>query len=124
MTTKTPGPSARQVRALAWIVGLAMVGLVFDGYDLAVYGTVVSTLLRDPSQLGPMTPALAGALLAGAVGDLIGRRKLMLASYAWFAVGMGATAMAHDPTVFGLLRFATGLVIGALPGTTAALISE
>ena len=43
-------------------VGLAFVGLVFDGYDLVVYGAVLSTFLRDPTQIGPVTPAVGGAL--------------------------------------------------------------
>jgi hypothetical protein len=31
-----------------WVLSIGFAGLVFDGYDLVVYGTVVSTLLRDP----------------------------------------------------------------------------
>ena len=31
-------------------------------YDLVVYGTVVSTFLRNPTQIGEVTPALAGTL--------------------------------------------------------------
>ena len=27
--------------------------LVFDGYDLVIYGAVLPTLFKDPSQLGP-----------------------------------------------------------------------
>lgn len=137
MTTQQGATSARPGRALAWIVGLAMTGLVFDGYDLVVYGTVVSTFLRDPSQLGPVTPAIAGALgsyaligvlvgalLAGSVGDLIGRRKVMLVSYAWFSLGMAACALTSTAAAFGWMRFLTGLGIGALLATTAALVSE
>ena len=44
-----PEQEARRRRTVLWVVGLATVGLVFDGYDLVVYGTVVSTLLRDPT---------------------------------------------------------------------------
>lgn len=119
-----------------WVIGLATVGLIFDGYDLVVYGAVVSTFLRDPSHIGVVTPATAGvlgsyalvgvlfgALLAGTVGDILGRRKVMLASYAWFSVGMALTAMATT-TAFGWLRFFTGLGIGALVATTAALVAE
>ena len=43
---------ARRLRTVIWIVALATVGLIFDGYDLVVYGAVVSTFLRDPSQIG------------------------------------------------------------------------
>ncbi|MEX8492451.1 MFS transporter [Sphaerotilus sp.] len=139
MTSTTPRPEAeaRRRRTVIWIVALATFGLVFDGYDLVLYGAVVSTFLRDPTHIGNVTPAIAGllgsyalvgvmvgALLAGAVGDIIGRRKVMLMSYAWFSVGMALTAMATTSIAFGWLRFSTGLGIGALLATTAALVSE
>ena len=38
----------------------------------------------------------------------------MLAAYAWFSVGMGLTALTNSTTMFGLLRFLTGLGVGAL----------
>jgi AAHS family benzoate transporter-like MFS transporter len=61
MTTATdPGLEARRMRTAVWVVALATVGLIFDGYDLVVYGTVVSTLLRDPSHIGTVTPAISG----------------------------------------------------------------
>lgn len=128
---------AKRLRTVIWVVVLATLGLVFDGYDLVVYGAVVSTFLRDPSHIGTVTPAIAGvlgsyalvgvlcgALLAGSVGDILGRRKVILASYAWFSVGMGLTAMAHDAATFGWLRFFTGIGIGSLVATTAALVAE
>src|SRR5436190_7830168 len=107
MKQATPAAlDARRLRTVIWIVALATVGLIFDGYDLVVYGTVVSTFLRDPSQIGTVTPAtagalgsyalvgvLVGALLAGSVGDILGRRKVMLFAYAWFSVGMALTAL-------------------------------
>src|SRR5205823_8446772 len=65
-----------------------------------------------------------GALLAGSVGDILGRRKVMLFSYAWFSAGMALTAMTHGTTTFGWMRFFTGLGVGALVATTGALVSE
>lgn len=131
------GMEARRLSTIRWILALATVGLIFDGYDLVVYGAVVSTFLRDPSQIGAVTPTMAGvlgsyalfgvaigALLAGSVGDLIGRRKVMLASYAWFSVGMALTALSSSHQTFGWMRFVTGLGIGSLVATTAALVSE
>ena len=135
--TTESGLDARRMRTVMWVVALATVGLVFDGYDLVVYGAVVSTFLRDPSQIGNVTPAIAGmlgsyalvgvlvgALLAGSVGDILGRRKVMLFSYAWFSAGMALTAMTHATTTFGWMRFFTGLGVGALVATTGALVSE
>ena len=90
--------------------------MIFDGYDLVVYGAVVPTFLRDPSQIGHVSPAMAGALgsyalvgalLAGTVSDIIGRRKVMLAAYAWFAIGIPVTALTSAVSMFGLLRFLT-----------------
>jgi AAHS family benzoate transporter-like MFS transporter len=114
-------------RTVTWVVALATVGLIFDGYDLVVYGTVVSIFLRNPTEIGQVTPAMAGALgsyaligvlvgalLAGSVGDIIGRRKVMLCSYAWFSVGMAITALTNSTTTFGLMRFITGLGVGAV----------
>ncbi|MFQ8433110.1 MFS transporter [Amaricoccus sp. W119] len=133
----TPAQEAKRFRTLVWIIGLATVGLMFDGYDLVVYGTVVSTFLRDPNQIGPVDPAIAGALgsyallgvlvgalLAGSIGDFLGRRKMMLAAYAWFSLAMAATAFTHTAMTFGIFRFLTGLGVGALLATTAALVSE
>ena len=132
-----PTQDALRRRSVTWIVSLATVGLVFDGYDLVVYGTVVPLFLRDPGQIGEVTPALAGALgsyaligvlvgalLAGSVADVIGRRKVMLTAYAWFSVGMALTALATSTTTFGLLRFVTGIGVGALVATTGALVAE
>jgi AAHS family benzoate transporter-like MFS transporter len=67
---------------------------------------------------------LVGALLAGSVGDILGRRKVILFSYAWFSIGMAVTAMMTTTTTFGLLRFLTGLGVGALVATTGAIVSE
>jgi AAHS family benzoate transporter-like MFS transporter len=124
-------------RSVTWIVALSTIGLVFDGYDLVVYGTLVPLFLRSPGEIGEVTPAMAGALgsyalfgvlvgalLAGSVGDIIGRRKVMLTAYAWFSVGMALTALASTTTAFGILRFVTGLGVGALVATTGALVAE
>ena len=67
---------------------------------------------------------LVGALLAGTLSDVLGRRKLMLLSYAWFSVGMAVTALMTTASGFGLLRFVTGLGVGALVATTGAIVSE
>jgi AAHS family benzoate transporter-like MFS transporter len=135
--TASPEQEARRRNTVVWVVALATLGLVFDGYDLVVYGTVVSTFLRDPSQIGQVTPevagglgsyaligVLAGALLAGTVGDILGRRKVMLFAYAWFSIGMAVTALMTTTTGFGILRFVTGLGVGALVATTGAIVSE
>jgi AAHS family benzoate transporter-like MFS transporter len=127
----------RRRRTLFWVVAIAATALVFDGYDLVVYGTVVPTLLRDPSQLGAISPeqagapgsyaligVMVGALTAGFIGDYIGRRKVLLVNIAWFSLGMGATAMTTSIAAFGLFRFLTGIGVGALVATAGAMVAE
>jgi len=134
---RTPEQDARRRSTVTWVVALATLGLIFDGYDLVVYGAVVSTFLRDPTQIGEVTPQLAGllgsyalvgvlvgALLAGSIADIVGRRTVMLIAYAWFSVAMAITALMSSATTFGLMRFITGLGVGALVATTGAIVSE
>ncbi len=170
MTFSSGGPAATLTKGHAtlwWVLGITLVGLVFDGYDLVVYGAVMPEF-RKPGGLihdalspesqaglsaslgvdpGSLTPAmqvaigeaaslggvlgscalfgvLVGALLVGAVGDRVGRRRPMLVSIAWLSVGMGLTSLATSAMMFGTLRFLTGLGIGALVATTAAVVSE
>ncbi|GHE91160.1 benzoate transporter [Amycolatopsis deserti] len=116
---------------------MSTIALVFDGYDLVVYGTVLPTLLADPAQLGHISPGqagalgsyalvgvLVGALAAGGLGDWIGRRKIMLLNLAWFSIGMGLTALTQNVTAFGFGRFVTGIGVGALVATVGALVAE
>lgn len=136
-SAKSPLPDTVDRRTLLWVLALSTAALVFDGYDLVVYGTVVPTLLAEPEHLGALSPeqagtlgsyalvgVLVGALTAGAVGDLVGRRKVMLVNLAWFSIGMAATAMATSLATFGLFRFLTGIGVGALVATVGALVAE
>ena len=129
--------ATRHRKTLRWVVAITALALIFDGYDLVVYGTVVSTLLRDPSQIGVLDAVQAGllgsyalmgvmvgALAAGALGDFLGRRKIMIINIVWFSVGMVLTATTSSVMTFGFMRFLTGIGVGALVATAGALIAE
>lgn len=124
-------------RTVYLILAIVGISILFDGYDLVVYGAVLSTLLEDPSHIGELSPAVAGtlgswamigvmigALSAGAVGDRLGRRKVMITAIIWFSLGMAATAMATSIFAFGALRFITGLGVGVIVATGGAIIAE
>ncbi|MEG2422970.1 MFS transporter [Glutamicibacter sp.] len=137
MNTSPMTSSTAANGAVRWVVVIAAIALIFDGYDLVVFGTIVSTLLADPSQLGQLDEAAAGllgsyallgvmvgALSTGAIGDYIGRRKAMITGIIWFSVGMGLTALAPDTLWFGILRFLTGMGVGAIVATAGAVVAE
>ena len=67
---------------------------------------------------------MVGALASGAIGDFVGRRKVMLLALAWFSVGMAATALTTSVTLFGAFRFFTGIGVGALVATAGAIVAE
>lgn len=67
---------------------------------------------------------MVGALTAGAVGDFLGRRKMMLINIVWFSVGMALTSLATSIPAFGILRFLTGIGVGALVATAGAVVAE
>ncbi|MEI2731276.1 MAG: MFS transporter [Dermatophilaceae bacterium] len=144
MTQATPRSSttdtamdAKRRKTVTWVVALATLGLIFDGYDLVVYGVILPLFTKNANLIGPVDATtggllgsyalfgvLIGALGAGTVGDLIGRRKVMLVSFFWFAAGMLVTSFMTTTTAFGWMRFVTGLGVGAIAGTTGALVSE
>lgn len=117
------------------VVGLCLLALFLEGYDLMVYGTVVPSLLSyepwdlDAAQVGILGSLVAvgmfiGALLAAAVADRWGRRRAFLAAVFVFSVGTGACAIAPTSEVFGIGRVAVGIGAGILMPTAAAILIE
>jgi AAHS family benzoate transporter-like MFS transporter len=122
-------------RTTGWVIALCWVTIIFDGYDLIVYGAVVPSLLEyEPWSLSPeqagrigsyaLFGMLIGALIAGTITDLIGRRKIILFCIAWFSLGMGLCAIAPSPELFGLFRFLAGLGLGGVVPTASAITIE
>ncbi|HEY0575413.1 MAG TPA: MFS transporter [Pseudonocardia sp.] len=128
-TTGSPSRAAVMVTALCWVV------VVFDGYDLIVYGTVLPALLAEPGW--GLTPAAAGllgslaflgmlfgALLAGALCDRLGRRTTILGCVLWFSLFTGLCAIAVGPAALGAFRLLAGLGLGGLVPSANALGAE
>lgn len=104
-----------------------------DGYDAQAIGYVVpnlSGMLGIAS--GAMWPILSaglvglmlGALLVAPLADRVGRRPVLLASLAMVGLFTLATAWASDFDTLLMLRFLTGLGLGASMPNAIALTSE
>lgn len=130
----TPFP-VRPRRSAAVVIFLCFIAIVFDGYDLVVYGAIVPKLLAyEPWGLTPVQTgaigsyALAGmfigAILVGYLTDVIGRRMVMMASIAFFSVLMLLTAWAPTAELFGIFRFLAGFGLGGVIPTAIALTVE
>jgi AAHS family benzoate transporter-like MFS transporter len=130
-----PADGARPRKSAALVILLCFVSIVFDGYDLVVYGAIVPSLLQyeawglTPVETGAYgSYALAGmfigAILVGYLTDVVGRRKVLLVSITMFSLLMVATALAPSPELFGLFRFLAGLGLGGVIPTAIAVTVE
>jgi AAHS family benzoate transporter-like MFS transporter len=135
VTTHQAAAPVRASRSTWGIVILCGALILADGYDLIVYGNVVPALLAEPGW--GVTPALAGqigslvllgmlvgALVAGALADRIGRRKLIIISVTWFSIAMALCALATSAAMFATFRALGGLGLGALFPVVTATIME
>ncbi len=115
------------------VVGLCLLFNMLDGFDITamavVAGPVATELSLSPERLGwifsfALAGMMAGAMLLAPVSDLIGRRKLIILSFALVGVSILLTARAASLTEFIVLRFLSGLGAGAMLACQAALAAE
>lgn len=115
------------------ILVLCFITVAMDGFDTAIIGFIASDLVQEwgvqKSALGPvMSAALVGlavgALTAGPMADRIGRKKVLILSIVVFGGFSLMTAAATSLNQLTLLRFLTGLGLGAAMPNAATLMSE
>ena len=115
------------------ILVLCFITVAMDGFDTAIIGFIASDLVQEwgvqKSALGPvMSAALVGlavgALTAGPMADRIGRKKVLILSIVVFGSFSLLTAAATSLNQLTLLRFLTGLGLGAAMPNAATLMSE
>lgn len=128
-------PESRPNHRGTLVAVICLVTVVFDGYDLIVFGTTIPSLLAyepwslDAAQLGviagyAMIGMLLGTLLSGFATDLLGRRRLFLACATWFSLCMLGCALAPSSWVFALFRLLSGIGLGGILPTAIALTVE
>ena len=108
-------------------------GYTFDAMDAAVIAFVLPVLRTEwglsSVQIGVLASAnfigfFFGALAAGACGDLIGRRKVMMSALAIYCVASLFSGMVNDWTLFLGLRIVAGFGAGAESAIIAPYLSE
>ena len=107
--------------------------IIFDGYDLAVAGIALPSIMADmgvdPTEAGFMVSSalfgmMFGAIFLGTIADKIGRRKAIAICIFLFSVFTAASALTHDPVIFSILRFIAGLGIGGVMPNVVAQMTE
>lgn len=126
-----PAPVGRRARWIAVLVCWLLI--VFDGYDLIVFGTVKPSLMEEwgMSQATAGTVGssaflgmMIGAVFAGRLSDGLGRKKTVVWCTVVFSLATVACAVAPDEWVFALLRLVAGLGLGGLVPSANALAAD
>jgi len=117
-----------------WMVmALCALLLIFDGYDLFIYGVVLPSVMQEwnlsPLQAGALGSyalfgMMFGALTFGSLADRIGRKKGIAICFALFSGATILNGFAASPTEFGVYRFIAGLGCGGLMPNAVALMNE
>jgi AAHS family benzoate transporter-like MFS transporter len=105
--------------------------LVLDGYDLAVVGAALPSIMKnmgvDATSAGFMASSalfgmMFGAIFFGTLADRVGRPLMISVCVATFSVFTAAAGLTKDPISFSVMRFLAGLGIGGvLPIMTAQM---
>lgn len=105
--------------------------LIIDGYDLAVVGAALPSIMKDmgvdATSAGIMAGSallgtMLGAIFLGTWADRIGRPRMIAVCVAFFSLFTAAAGLTSDPISFSVARFIAGLGIGGvLPIVTAQM---
>lgn len=116
-------------KVLIW----CLIIIIFDGYDLVIYGVALPLLMQQWSltavQAGLLASAalfgmMFGAMIFGTLSDKLGRKKTIMICVTLFSGFTFLGAFASNPVEFAILRFIAGLGIGGVMPNVVALMTE
>ncbi|WP_454708546.1 MFS transporter [Delftia acidovorans] len=117
-----------------WVIfALCFLIVLLDGFDTAAIGYIAPSLIGEwgvskPALAPVLSAALfglaAGALFSGPLADRLGRKSVLVGSVAVFAVSCLASGFSPDIWTLAVLRFVTGLGLGAAMPNAVTLMSE
>ena len=115
------------------IVALCLLSQLVDGFDNQASAFVAPALTEQwgvaRAALGPVFSAgafgtLIGCLLIGPIGDMLGRKAVVVGSLVLAALLMAVTASVTSMEQLIAIRFLTGIPLGALIPGTVVVASE
>lgn len=115
------------------IVILGVLILILDGFDTTMIGFIAPALMEDwgltrqalgPLMMSGLVGLSIGALVAGPLADRIGRKAIIALSVFFFGLWCLASAFSPDLTTLTVMRFLTGVGLGASMPNTSTLVSE
>lgn len=107
--------------------------ILFDGYDLVVYGTVVPVLIEEWGLTTVQAGAIGsyglfgmmfGAIILGILADRIGRKKVTAISIVLFSLFTVLCGFTTNVLLFSIFRFFAGLGLGGIMPNVIALLTD
>jgi MFS transporter, AAHS family, 4-hydroxybenzoate transporter len=115
------------------VVGLCLLAMLIDGYDVYMFGTALPVIARSfavpPSALTGVIVAqnvglVVGTFVAGPISDRYGRKVTLILCVIAFGLFTLATARAHTLMQMTVLRFAAAIFFSGVIPNAVALASE
>ena len=107
--------------------------IVFDGYDLAVVGIALPSIMKDmgvdATQAGFMASSalfgmMFGNIVFGGLADRFGRKLSISICIIIFSVFTALAGLSRDPVTFSAMRFIAGLGIGGVMPIVVAQMTD
>lgn len=128
-----------QLKAIHWrVILLSALIIIFDGYDLVIYGVALPKLMVA-WQIDTITAGflgsialfgmMFGAIIFGSLSDKLetygfSRKKLIILCICLFSSFTFLCGYASNPQSFGIFRFLAGLGLGGVMPNVIALMTE
>jgi MFS transporter, AAHS family, 4-hydroxybenzoate transporter len=126
--------NAHRLSRFQWFIfAMCFVIVLMDGFDTAAIGFIAPSLLSEwhvaKAVLAPVLSAAlfglaCGALLSGPLSDRLGRRLVLTSAVLLFGVSCLGSACASNLAELTMLRFVTGVGLGAAMPNAVTLMSE
>ncbi|UWY70934.1 aromatic acid/H+ symport family MFS transporter (plasmid) [Acinetobacter baumannii] len=128
-----------RLKAIHWrVILLSALIIIFDGYDLVIYGVALPKLMQE-WQIDTITAGflgsvalfgmMFGAIIFGSLSDKFesygfSRKKLIVLCIIFFSGFTLSCSYATNPQSFGIFRFLAGLGLGGVMPNVIALMTE
>lgn len=128
-----------RLKPIHWrVILLSALIIIFDGYDLVIYGVALPKLMQE-WQIDTITAGflgsvalfgmMFGAIIFGSLSDKLesygfSRKKLIVLCIIFFSGFTLSCSYATNPQSFGILRFLAGLGLGGVMPNVIALMTE
>jgi len=107
--------------------------IIFDGFDMAVFGSTLPSLLKDwglsPAQGGVFasvatTGMIVGSVIIGFFADRYGRKTMLVVGIIAYSIFTGMCGMVTSLPVFVICRFFAGVGIASVVPLVSTIINE